>query len=331
MPDEMFEAAHVEAREIPIPTSISPEARAMLARGPLGAGVAWPDLDDTPGWLATVQAMDEGALAMFAALAQTAGRDREEIGIDEWVVDGVPLYAASPAGLPEGDRRVVLNVHGGAWVQGAGQICRAGTATRAQAFGVRTVSVDYRMPPLHPFPAAIDDAVVAYRALLERRDAKEIVVAGDSAGGNIAAGLMFALRDVGLPLPAGLVLDTPATDLSGSGDSLAVNDGVDTVLVGDLRPAMALYAGGADLRNPRLSPLHGDFSGDFPVALLLTGTRDRLLSDTVRLHRAMLAAGAAVELHVFEAQGHGGFMGLAPEDRDRAEVVARFIVDRLGE
>lgn len=320
---------HHPAREVPVPQSISIEAQRMLARGPLGAAPVWPALDDADAWRATVHAMNEGALQMFAALGGEAGAAFGGGATSDVDLGGVVAYVAEPAEQDVDDPKAVLNIHGGAWVQGGGALCRAGAPARAAAFGVRTWSLDYRMPPDHPFPAAIDDGLAAYRALLSERRADDIVVAGDSAGANIAAGLMFRLREEGLPLPAGLVLDTPATDLTASGDTLAANDGLDTVLVGDFRPAMALYAGGADPRHPHLSPLYGDFSLGYPATLLLTGTRDRLLSDTVRIHRAMLAAGVDVDLHVFEAQGHGGFMGQAPEDAERREVARSFIAQRL--
>lgn len=317
-------------RDIPTPASVSPEAQAMLARGAFGEMPPWPPLDDTAAWRATIDYMDAGAVAMFAALADDAEASAGAPDVVTRSVGDATVYVSVPGEIADSDPRAVLNIHGGAWVQGAGALCRMATPARAALFGVRTWSLDYRMPPEHPFPAALDDGIAAYRALLEERPAEQIVVAGDSAGANIAAGLMFRLRDEGLPLPAGLVLDTPATDLTASGDSLYTNEGVDTVLVGDFRPTMRLYAGGADVRHPHLSPLFGDFGAGYPSTLLLTGTRDRLLSDTVRLHRALLAARVPVELHVFEAQGHGGFMGMAPEDQERRAVVTRFVAERLA-
>ena len=331
MEDDTY-TQHVPAREIPLPGSVSPEARAMLARGTMGAAMEWPALDDTPAWLAMIEMMNQGALAIYAQMAAAGSK---AFGYDPEAADEVALgdaiaYVATPEGVADDDPRVVLHIHGGAWIQGGGILCRAGTPSRAAGFGVRTYSVDYRMPPEHPFPAAIDDVVAAYRALLADQDASQIVVARDSAGANIAAGLMQRLRDEGRTLPAGLVLDSPATDLTGGSDSLYANDGVDTVLTGDFRQTMALYAGSTDARHPHISPVFGDLAAGYPPTLLLTGTRDRLLSDTVRLHRALRAARQEVELHVFEAHGHGGFMGTAPEDRERAGVIREFVARRFG-
>lgn len=123
-------------------------------------------------------------------------------------------------------------------------------------------------------------------------------------------------------MPAGLVLVTPEVDLTESGDTFRTLDGIDT-----LQSAMSinlLYANGADLADPYLSPLFGDFHG-FPPTFLSAGTRDLFLSNTVRMHRRLLAAGASAELHVFEAMPHGGFGGGTPEDADLAESVVTFL------
>jgi monoterpene epsilon-lactone hydrolase len=154
---------------------------------------------------------------------------------------------------------------------------------------------------------------------------EELVVGGISAGGNLAAALILRARDEGHPLPAAAVLLTPALDLSGSGDTFATNLGVDTVLTGSDRSELRLYAGGHDLQDPYVSPLFGDFSKGFPPTLLASGTRDVLLSSTVRMHRALRAAGVRADLHVLEAAPHGFFGGNTPEDRELDDEVRRFI------
>jgi acetyl esterase/lipase len=180
------------------------------------------------------------------------------------------------------------------------------------------------MPPDHPYPAALDDCLTVYRALLEDHRPQDIVVEGASAGGNLAAALILRARDEGLPLPAAAVLLTPEVDLTESGDSFQTNLGVDTVLTQSLAVMSALYAAGHDLEHPYLSPLFGDFTKGFPPTFLQTGTRDLFLSNTVRMHRALRAAGIEAELHVFEAMPHGGFSG-APEDAEASAEARRFI------
>jgi acetyl esterase/lipase len=188
----------------------------------------------------------------------------------------------------------------------------------------RVWAVDYRMPPDHPFPAGLDDCLAAYRALLAERSPARVIVGGASAGGNLAAAMLLRARDEGLPLPAAAVLMTPVADLTESGDSHQVNLGLDPLIPGRARGSFELYSGGQDLSHPYLSPLNGDFSRGFPPAILTTGTRDMLLSDTVLLHRALRRAGIPAELHVTEAAGHGGFMGMAPEDQDILREVRQF-------
>ena len=126
----------------------------------------------------------------------------------------------------------------------------------------------------------------------------------------------------------GLVLSTPEVDLTESGGSFQTNLGVDTVLQ-HLMPINELYAAGHDLAHPYLSPLFADLTG-FPPTILTTGTRDMLLSDTVRMHRALRSAGVDAELHVTEAGGHGGFFGMAPEDHAIEAEIRRFVDRHWG-
>ncbi|HVM63605.1 MAG TPA: alpha/beta hydrolase, partial [Acidimicrobiales bacterium] len=187
----------------------------------------------------------------------------------------------------------------------------------------RTFAIDYRMAPDHPYPAALDDCVAVYRALLGRFPAERIVVDGGSAGGNLVAALLVRAHDEGLPMPAAAMLFTPELDLTESGDTFDVLHGVDVVLVQRLTDTIALYADGHDLTHPYLSPLFADVAG-FPPTFLQAGTRDLFLSNTVRMHRKLRAAGVDAELHVWEAMPHGGFAG-APEDLEVRIEMRRFL------
>jgi acetyl esterase/lipase len=240
--------------------------------------------------------------------------------------DGAHIFDIVPPRLNADDRGVVLEMHGGALILCGGELCKLmgiGSTNRLQK---RIWSVDYRMPPEHPYPAALNDCLNAYRTLLRERSPKEIIVSGGSAGGNLAAALILRARDEGLPLPAGLILGTPEIDLTESGDSFQTNNGVDPGLR-SLMPVNLLYADGHDLRHPYLSPLFGDLSG-FPPTILTTGTRDLYLSNTVRMHRALRAAGVKAELHVTEAGPHSGFPG-GPEGQEIDKEILRFIDNLL--
>jgi acetyl esterase/lipase len=157
---------------------------------------------------------------------------------------------------------------------------------------------------------------------------------GTSAGGALTLSMILRAKQEGLPLPAAIAPGTPMSDLTGTGDSFATNFMVDNVLVGsDGRcDAMAkLYANGHDLRDPMLSPVYGDMRG-FPPTILTTGTRDLLLSNTVRVHRKLRQAGVEAELHVYEGQSHAQYMrdANAPETKEAFEEIAQFFGKHLG-
>jgi epsilon-lactone hydrolase len=313
----------VPARVIPVPTSVSPEAQAILAMGPLVAP-KYPALDDIEGWKKMIATTDEMVLGMLSESGLTSP---DGFQVDEISVDGVRVFVVTPPDLDADDTRVYLDAHGGAFIVGGGDVCRATGIMAARKVGMRVWSVDYRMPPDHSYPAAVDDCLTAYRALLREHQPEDIVIGGGSAGGNLAAAFILRARDEGLPLPAAAILLTPALDLTQSGDTFKTNLGVDTVLTRSDGEPLLLYAGGHDLRDPYVSPLFGDFSRGFPPTLLASGTRDVLLSDTVRMHRALRAVGVLAELHVLEAAPHGFFRGGTPEDRELDQEVRRFIED----
>jgi acetyl esterase/lipase len=319
-------ALEVPARVIPVPASVSPEAQAVLAMGPMSGSVEMPPLDDLDAVRAYLADVDAGILAGMGPMAEAAKADSHEIE-----VDGARVYDVRPHGLADDDPHVILEIHGGALVMGAGEVCRAMAMASVDAIGRRLFSVDYRMAPDHPYPAALDDCMTAYRALLRDHRPEDIVVRGTSAGGNLAAALVLRARDEGLPLPAGAVLATPELDLTESGDSFRTNLGIDTVLTASLMPQNLLYAGGADLTDSYVSPLFGDFTEGFCPTFLSTGTRDLFLSNTVRMHRALRAAGVRAELHVLEAAPHAGFFGMAPEDAELSAEMRRFVDELFGD
>lgn len=312
-----FPVLRVPARDIPVPAHLSLPAQHMLANMRM-SNPPWPPVDDKQAWRDLQAMMDAQGLQVLREIgARFEGSSREiEAG-------GARVFEIVPAGL-EGAAEVFLDIHGGSLIWGGGESCRAmGTATAAMV-RAKVWSVDYRLPPDHPYPAPLDDCVAAYRALLDQTPAAKIVVGGASAGGNLAAALVLRARDEGLPLPAAVVLNTPELDLTESGDSFNTNLGVDTALTSRLMPANLVYANGHDLSDPYLSPLFGDFSRGFPPTFLQTGTRDLFLSNTVRMHRALRAAEIEAELHVFEAATHIMFID-APESEERTREVRRFV------
>jgi acetyl esterase/lipase len=312
-------------RTVPVPTSVSAEAQQFLAADfGMAQDAASPALDDLDGWHALIDAANAGVAMMFELRTADA-----EVAVEEATVGDVSVFVVTPSGSTGADDvGVYLDVHGGAFTMGFGDACRAMTKLTAEQLQITTWGVDYRTPPDHPYPAALDDCIAVYRGLLEVERPERIVVGGQSAGGNLAMALMLRARDEGLPLPAALVLLSPEADLTESGDSFATLLGIDPVLTSSLAESIALYARDHDVTDPLLSPLFGDFTG-FPPTLVQAGTRDLFLSNAVRVHRAMRAAGVDAELHVFEAMPHGGFFG-APEDDELASEVQHFVRAHLG-
>jgi epsilon-lactone hydrolase len=221
----------------------------------------------------------------------------------------------------------VFFLHGGAYSVGsfrnyANFTWRLGRATRA-----RVLALDYRLAPEHPYPAALEDAMAAYRWLVEQgADPRRILVAGDSAGGGLTLALLLKLRDDKLPLPAGAVVMSPWTDLAITGRSVETNAVRDPMLVASELPRLAkMYVGGSDTHDPYASPLYADPRG-LPPVLIQAGGDEILRDDAVRMAEKMKAAGCEVELHVWPGMPHV-FQLLAavmPEAQGALAEIARF-------
>jgi epsilon-lactone hydrolase len=217
----------------------------------------------------------------------------------------------------------ILYLHGGGYYFCSPRTHRAitfGLATRARA---NVFALEYRLAPEHRFPAAVDDAVAAYRALLARGMPHDrIVIAGDSAGGGLALATLLALRDQGVPLPAGAVLFSPWTDLTCSGASMRTNEGRDPMFHAQIFPIVARqYLGDADASHPYASPLFGDLT-NLPPIHIQVGDTELLLDDSTRI-----AEKAQVDLHIWRDVPHifqiwSPFM---PEARRALKQAARFI------
>jgi len=302
-------ALHISARDIPVPAHLSPEAQAWLAMPRPAGGPGYPALDDAEGWRQYIAASDAMIMTMYMHREPPVPCTTREISEGE-----ARGYEIIPAGVAAGDARVYLDIHGGALIMGAGEVCKAMAIGSACRLGARVVAVDYRMPPDHPYPAGLDDCMAFYKSLLRDHAPSEIIVGGGSAGANLAAALMLRVRDEGLPLPAAVVLSSPEIDLTESGDSFHTNAGIDGM--GTLMQANLLYAAGTPLDHPYVSALFGDFTEGFPPAFITAGTRDLFLSNAVRFHRTLRAAGVPAELHILEAAAHGAFGGGSPEEAE---------------
>lgn len=283
--------------------------REMLAVAPLFGD---PE-DDGPIDVAALR-QNIDLLAGSLALPEGIRREEGELG-------GVPTDVLAPHDALPG---AVLYLHGGGYVIGS-RVSHGGiAATIAAAAHRRTALPDYRLGPEHPFPAAVDDAVAAYQALLEHHPAHQLAVAGDSAGGGLALATLLALRDRRIDLPATAVCLSPWTDLRCTTKSMRTRADVDPICrSAKLRHMADLYLDGADPTTPLASPALADFTG-LPPLLVQVGDAEVLLDDSIAVERRARAAGVDVELEVWDDMIHvfQAFVGLLP-DAQRA-------MDRIG-
>lgn len=242
---------------------------------------------------------------------------------------GVPAAWIVPAEAVTG--RVILYAHGGSYNSGSITSHIPLTTNVALATKSRLLAIDYRLAPEHPFPAALEDALSAYRWLLAQNvDAKRIVVAGDSAGGGLVLALILSLRDSGTHLPAAAVCLSPWTDLTCSGESWTKNKKTDFMLrrIPTMKSAQ-IYLQDADPHNPLASPLFGDLH-NLPPILMQVGSNEIILSDSVQFAEKAKSAGVDVTLDVWDGMQHEWqyAASLLPEARQAIAKIAEFIAGK---
>ena len=264
------------------------------------------------------------------------GRTPREVDTEGVDTGGVAAeWVRWPGGA---EHAVILYLHGGGYVFGGPDSHRGMAWRLARASGLSVLLVDYRLAPEHPYPAAVDDAALAYRWLLERGvDAGRLVVAGDSAGGGLAAALMVRMRSEGVALPRAAVLISPWADLTMSGASMTENAEADAMLSPEsVRRFADLYLGEADPRTPYASPVYADLSC-LPPVYVMVGSTEVLLSDSETLVTNINAAGGTAELTIWPNMPHVFpiFGALIPEANQAIADMGQFIrrhveVDQRG-
>jgi epsilon-lactone hydrolase len=229
--------------------------------------------------------------------------------------------------------RVILYLHGGGYVLGSINTHRAMISRIARASNGRALAIDYRLAPEHPFPAAVEDATAAYKWLLAQGyKPGKIVIAGDSAGGGLTIALLLAIRDAGLPMPAGAVPISPWTDLEGTGDSIGTRAAQDVMVTQDSLAASAKqYYGSHDPKDPLVSPVHANFRG-LPPMLIHVGDAEILLDDATRVATRAKAAGVDVEIEVWDDMPHVWhvFAKILPEGQQAIDKIGRFVIARTS-
>lgn len=223
---------------------------------------------------------------------------------------------------------VILYCHGGGYSTGSCLYARTLTSKLAETTSMDVLSFDYRLAPEHAFPAAVEDALKVWDDLmLLGYGARDIIVAGDSAGGNLALALTLKLKEQERLLPRGLVLMSPWTDLTSSGKSHITKADVDPVLNKEYIDRMVeAYAEGQDLKNPMISPLFGDFH-EFPPTYIQVGRNEILYNDSTRLYDAMIAANVSVKIDKFTGMWHVFQMSPFKTAYEAMDKNAEFIYD----
>ena len=250
--------------------------------------------------------------------------------IDPVDADGVPAEWVTAAGVT--GERAVLFFPGGAYHVGSVATLRHLVALVSDAAQARVLSAGYRLAPEHPFPAAVHDALTAYRWLLAHGTAaRQVAVAGNSSGGGLALAALVALRDAGEPMPAATAVISPWTDMEGAGESLRRRAAADRMITPDgLKEAAGWYLAGQDPRHPYASPVHAELR-DLPPVLIHVGDAEILLDDSTRFAARARAAGVNVTLEIWDDMPHcwHTFAGLLPEAGQAIERIGSWLRERL--
>jgi acetyl esterase/lipase len=268
------------------------------------------------------EGFEELARELFPAPA-----DVKTEGVD---AGGVPVeWVAVPESDPE---NVVFYLHGGGYFIGSLNTHREFISRLCRVTRARALNVGYRLAPENPFPAAVEDAVAAWRWLLgQGANAQRTIIAGDSAGGGLTVCALVAIRDAGLPLPAAAVCISPWTDMENSGESMTSKADADPIIQKEfIDQATAHYIQNSDPRNPLASPIYADLSG-LPPILIHVGENETLLDDSARLAERAKAAGMDVTLEVWDEMIHVWhiFAAILPEGQQAIDRIGEWVREKL--
>ena len=320
----------IGTRTLPAPAGASDVLRNSIMKTP--APDPAPRLvlpKDEAEWDALIAKMEEEKVAIVPVIAE-----RLSVSIEHSEIEGIKVQSVTPAKVdPSHEDHLFVYVHGGAYILNQGDAGLPEAMLIASRARIRVLSVDYRMPPEHPFPAGLDDVVVVYQHLLKERAANSMALGGSSAGSGCILAAVHRLIQLGVDVPAALYAGTPWADITKTGDSYYTNEGIDRLLItydGLLDAAARMYAGNHDMKDPLISPIYGEFEG-FPPTFLITGTRDLFLSNTARTHVKLRSAWVIADILVFEGVSHGeyAFEAESPESQLAYAELSKFLTQHL--
>jgi len=309
--------------DMPNKAMMSPAAKQYLDANQIDPSSPLPTLE-------TIEQDRNETTAGFAVRAERKLR-RFSLESKSVTVGGIPCLEV----IPDHARtdHTILYFYGGGYIMGSAFEDQIISAELAHLTGLRVVSPEYRLAPEHPWPAAINDGFAVFEALADEVRASRVAIVGESAGGNLALTVLHRARLANMAMPRSAALMSPWCDLENRGDSHSANDGRDPSLPQSwLAAASDMYAGKKEHADPLVSPLNGDFDTTYPPAIITTGTRDILMSQSLRLARIMREAGIATDLRVWDGLWHVfEFYDELPEAeqsiRDVADFIARHFTD----
>lgn len=332
-PSDQTNQAETEpvAEGFPIPSTISSEAQAAASSFTLAgrnSGVL-PLPDDVAEWK---KAWEENEAAQEAENSEVI--DRLGTTVEEMTLGGVSVLDIKPKDWQD-NGKVLIYTHGGAYVLFSAASALTSAAPVADATGLRVISVDYTVAPTGKWEEVTGQVVTVIKALIEEGyNLDDIAIFGDSAGGGMAAGSVLRARDEGVGLVAAVVLWSPWSDITETGDTYATLKDTDPLLIyeNSLGHAADAYAAPEDQKHPYVSPVYGDYTKGFPPTLIQVGTKEIFFSNAVRHYQALDQAGIPVKFDPYEGMWHvfQGFHWDIPESHLVREKMAMFLQQQLG-
>jgi acetyl esterase/lipase len=327
-----FPASRAETPFVHIPDTVSPQAAAFLSTftDPRLRSFSVPTLDDLESWKVVQKQFEARGLERSKPLLE-----RLQPTVTEMELGAVPVLEIKPRGWTD-NGKLMIYIHGGAYTLYSARSTLGSAAVMAEATGLRVISIDYTLAPHAQWQESTDQVVRVFKALVERGHAmRDMGIYGDSAGGAMAAGAVLKMRNEGLGMPAVVVLWSPWSDITETGDTYQTLKHAEPAYLYEtgLKPHADAYADPKDQKHPYVSPVYGDYSKGFPPTLIQGGTKEILLSNFVRHYQALDTAGQIVKLDLYEGMFHVFQVMLygAPESNIALAKVNAFLKEHLGE